>query len=105
LRTEPLIKWNVLPNRCEECTALNDFKTRIKLSLQLALRTQHNVKSVVNEIVGWRQPVSNCGMQSVFTPTASVNSAKSVNCVRGQCSDKAVIRLDNQCTDTHTVLD
>jgi len=64
LRTEPLIKWNVLPNRCVECTALNDFKTRIKL--QLELRTQHNVKSVVNEIVGWRQPVSNYGMQSVF---------------------------------------
>ena len=66
MRTEPLIKWNVLPNRYEKCTALNDFKPRIKLSLQLALRTQHNVKSVVNEIVGWRQPVSNCGLQSVF---------------------------------------
>jgi len=34
-------KWNVLPDSCMICTTLNDFKTKIKL--QLELETQCNV--------------------------------------------------------------
>jgi len=28
-------KWNVLTDSCMECTTLNDFKTKIKLLLEL----------------------------------------------------------------------
>ena len=30
-------KWNVLPDSCTICTTLNDFKTKIKLQLELGL--------------------------------------------------------------------